>query len=217
MISKLGQFPSTGRCDALGRLVVELPNVSSEAAGHLPLVVHPVQRRADRGRNEIKVSASGSRARTCYKSQGEVSTKTPSSSLTVPDVSSGAEPRTNGTRYTIPSSSVSIPMQSYDKEQTGSTESMDALASKAQRLRLGPDATCLELPILTVEYKKASGSLMQGTNQVRMCLTASVKFLQAAGITNVPVYGVQTDGPIVVLPAAVLRDDNVRVLLTTCC
>ncbi|KAF8545943.1 hypothetical protein OG21DRAFT_1367723, partial [Imleria badia] len=32
--------------------------------------------------------------------------------------------------------------------------------------------------------------------------------LQAVGIANVPVYGVQTDGPIIVLPAAILRDDD---------
>ena len=216
MISKLGQFPSTGRCDALGRLLVELPNVSSEAVGNLPLVVHPTERHGDRGRNEVKTSASGSKARTSYRGQGEASTKTPSSSLTVPDVSSGAEARTNGTRYTIPSSSVSTSMQSLHKEKTGLAESMDALASKAQRLRLRLDATHLELPILTAEYKKGSDSLMQGTNQVRMYLTASVKFLQAVGITNVPVYGIRTDGPIVVLPAAVLRDDNVRSLFTTC-
>ena len=216
MISKLGQFPSTGRCDALGRLLVELPNVSSEAVGNLPLVVYPAERHGDRGRNEVKTSASGSKARTSYRGQGEASTKTPSSSLTVPDVSSGAEARTNGTRYTIPSSSVSTSMQSLHKEKTGLAESMDALASKAQRLRLRLDATHLELPILTAEYKKGSDSLMQGTNQVRMYLTASVKFLQAVGITNVPVYGIRTDGPIVVLPAAVLRDDNVRSLFTTC-
>ena len=216
MISKLGQFPSTGRCDALGRLLVELPNVSSEDVGHFPLVVHPAQRPGDGGRNEVKASVSVSRARTSYRGQGESSTKIPSSSLTVPDASSGAETRGNGTRYSIPSSSVSTSMQSLDKEQTGSAQSMDALASEAQRLRLGSDATCLELPILTVEYKKASDNLMKGTNQLRMYLTASVKFLQAVGITNVPVYGVQTDGPIVVLPAAVLRDDNVRSLFTTC-
>ena len=87
---------------------------------------------------------------------------------------------------------------------------MDALASKAQGLQLRPNATRLELPILVVEYKKASDNMMKATNQVRMYLTASVKFLQAVGIANTPVYGVQTDEPIVVLPAAVPRDDNVR-------
>ena len=91
---------------------------------------------------------------------------------------------------------------------------MRTLTDSIQRMQIGPGSTRLELPILTVEYRKASDSLMKGTNQLRMYLTASVKFLQAVGITNIPVYGVQTDGPIVVLPAAVLRDDNVRSLFT---
>ncbi|KAF8545941.1 hypothetical protein OG21DRAFT_1589690 [Imleria badia] len=82
------------------------------------------------------------------------------------------------------------------------------LIDRVQCLQMAADATRLELPILAVNYKKASDSMTKGTNQLRMYLTASVKFLQAVGITDVPVYGVQTDGPIVVLPAAVLRDDS---------
>ena len=41
-------------------------------------------------------------------------------------------------------------------------------------------------------------------NQVRMYLTASIKFLQAIGIIDFAVYGVQTNGPIVILPVAIL-------------
>jgi hypothetical protein len=91
---------------------------------------------------------------------------------------------------------------------------MRTLADSAQRTQIGPGATRLELPILTVEYRMASDSLLKCTNQLRMYLTASVKFLQAVGITNIPVYGVQTNSPVVVLQAAVLRGDNVRSLLT---
>ncbi|KAF8139652.1 hypothetical protein EV363DRAFT_1426160 [Boletus edulis] len=194
MISKLGQFPSKGRCNALGRLLVELPKLSSKAVGHLALVDHPAGKHdSGGGRNEFKASASST-----------TSTKMPKKSLTVPDVSYGAAKSTNGTRYSILSSSISTSMQSLDK----GVDSGDSMAHEAQRLRLGPDATYLDLPILAAEYKKASDDLAKGTNQLRMYLTASVKFLHAVGITNFPVYGVQTDGPIVVLPAAVLRDDN---------
>ena len=211
MISKLGQLPSTGRCDAVGRILVELPNLSSEDVGNLPLIVRPAGKYGGgRTKSEANSTASGPSARTRHRSQCKASTETPSSSLAVPDVSLGVETGMNGTRYTIPSSSFSASMQFLHTHQTA--ESMDGLASKVHGLRLGPDTTCLELPILTVEYKKASDNLMKGTNQLRMYLAASVKFLQAIGITNVPVYGVQTDGPIVVLPAAVLRDDNVRTL-----
>ncbi|KAF8439348.1 hypothetical protein L210DRAFT_3630922 [Boletus edulis BED1] len=204
MISRLGQFPSKGRCDALGRLLVELPKLSSKDVGHLALVDHPAGKHdSGGGRNEVKASA-----------RSEASAKTSKRSLTVPDASAAAAAAaaksTNGMRYSIPLSSISTSMQSLDKEQmdSDSEDSVEALTHKTQRLQLGPDATYLELPILAVEYKKVSDDLVKGTNQLRMYLTASVKFLQAVGITNVPVYGVQTDGSVVVLPAAVLRDDN---------
>ncbi|KAF8439347.1 hypothetical protein L210DRAFT_3646112 [Boletus edulis BED1] len=204
MISKLGQFPSKGRCDALGRFLVELPNVSSKNVGHFALVDHPAGKHdGSGGSNEVKASArSEAPAKTSRR-------KTSKRSLTVPDTSA-APKSTNGMRYFVPSSSISTSMQSLDKEQvdSDSEDSVDALTHKTQRLQLGPDATYLELPILAVEYKKVSDDLVKGTNQLRMYLTASVKFLQAVGITNVPVYGVQTDGSVVVLPAAVLRDDN---------
>ena len=208
-ISKLSQVSSTGRCDALGRLLVELPNVSPGAIHHFPLVVRPARKSQGRkGAKEVKASSSKSGAPT---STGSL----PSSSLTIPVGSPATNTQETGTRYTMPSSSISTSMHSFDKGQTRSSESVDALAYKVKQLQLGTDAPCLELPILTAEYKKASDNLMKGTNQLRMYLTASVKFLQAIGITNIAVYGVQTDGPIVVLPAAILGDDNVRGLFTT--
>ena len=167
MISELGQIPSTGRCDALGRLLVELPNASPEDFGHFPLVFRTI-------------SALTKTTKSCCK----------------------------------PTSSSPSPTQCKDEENAMQMGPMRTLTDSIQRMQIGPGSTRLELPILTVEYRKASDSLMKGTNQLRMYLTASVKFLQAVGITNIPVYGVQTDGPIVVLPAAVLRDDNVRSLFT---
>ncbi|KAF8546704.1 hypothetical protein OG21DRAFT_1472941 [Imleria badia] len=210
MISKLGQFPSTGRCDALGRLVVELPNVSPAVLSHFPLVVRAATNNDAEVRKENKAPRSGSRAQAkhVHKSQSEDLAKVAGSSLTIPDDSDAPGRKTTGTRYTMLSSSIPSSMQWSNAEKMTSMESMDILTRKTQRLQIEPDATRLELPILTVEYKKASNSMMKGTNQVRMYLTASVKFLQAVGITNIPVYGVQTDGPVVVLPAAVLQDDN---------
>ncbi|KAN0101122.1 hypothetical protein V8E55_001106 [Tylopilus felleus] len=201
-ISKLSQVSSTGRCDALGRLLVELPDVSPNAVHHFPLVVRPARKSQGRkGAKEVKASSSKSGPPT---STGSL----PSSSLTIPVGSPATNTQETGTRYTMPSSSVSTSMHPFDNGQTRSSESVDALAYKVKQLQLGTDAPCLELPILTAEYKKASDNLMKGTNQLRMYLTASVKFLQAIGITNIAVYGVQTDGPIVVLPAAILGDDN---------
>ena len=212
MISQLGQLPSTGRCDAMGRLLVELHNLSlPEDVGHLLLVVCPAGKHGGRRTNsEANTTANGPNAQTRHWGQSEASTETPSSSLTVPGASFGAETGMNGIHYTIPSSSFSTSMQTHEQKMA------DKLGFKVQDLRLGPDTAYLELPILIVEYKKDSDNLMKGTNKLRMYLTASVKFLQAVGITNIPVYGVQTDGPIVVLPAAVIRDDSVRNLFTTC-
>lgn len=209
MISQLGHFPSTGRCDALGRLLVELPSVSSKTLGQFPLVVRAATKNDADERKDKKAPMSASRTQAKPRGRSEQLAK----SLTVPDDSSTAGTEEMGTRYTMLSSSIPSSVQCSNAEKPTSMESLDILTCQAQRLRIGPDATRLELPILTVEYKKTSDHLMKGTNQVRMYLTASVKFLQAVGITNVPVYGVQTDGPIVVVPAAVLRDDDVRSLI----
>ncbi|KAI6155790.1 hypothetical protein BKA82DRAFT_291677 [Pisolithus tinctorius] len=85
------------------------------------------------------------------------------------------------------------------------------MSSRIEHLRIRPSAALLDLPIVAVEHKKKSGDLAKRMNQLRMYLAASVKFLQAIGITNFPVYGVEADGPIVSLPAAVLRgDDNLN-------
>lgn len=207
-ISKLGQFPSTGRCDALGRLLVKVPGVSSETLGQFPLVV-----RAATKSNQERAGdkSSSSRSRVQANSRGRSEKSAPSGhSLTVPDNSGAAEGKTGGQRYTMLSSS-SPSMQYSDAEKT--TESMKLLTRKAHELRIEPDVTQLELPILNVEYKKASDNMIKGTNQLRMYLTASVKFLKAVGIKNFAVYGVQTDGSIAVVPAAVLRDDGVRNLM----
>ena len=53
MVSRLGQVPSNGRCDALGRLLVDLPGVSSDGVSHLRLLFAPPQKmvQAEEGRN----------------------------------------------------------------------------------------------------------------------------------------------------------------------
>lgn len=72
----------------------------------------------------------------------------------------------------------------------------------------------LDLPLLVAEYKKQAGEshATKATNQIRMYLTASVKFLQAVGITGFIVYGMVTDGPRVIFPAAVMTEQGVNVL-----
>lgn len=74
------------------------------------------------------------------------------------------------------------------------------------------NAVTLDLPLLVVEHKKEGdeSQTIKATNQMRMYLTASVKFLQAVGITGFVVYGMVTAGSRVSFPAAVLTDEGVH-------
>lgn len=76
------------------------------------------------------------------------------------------------------------------------------------------NAIPLDLPLLIVEHKKQGGEsqAIKASNQMRMHLTASVKFLEAMGITGFVVYGMITDGPRVAFPAAVLTNEGVYIL-----
>ena len=89
---------------------------------------------------------------------------------------------------------------------------VDEVTAQLQNLYTTGDKeqAVLELPIFVGEYKvlKRPADLkgrQTGTNQLRMYLTASAKLLEAVGITGVPVYGVQTEGPIAAISAAVVK------------
>ena len=76
-----------------------------------------------------------------------------------------------------------------------------------------PDEHSLDLPVLVVKHKKQGDdkALAKGANQMRLYLTACVKFLDAVGIKNFVVYGMLTDGPHVTFPAAVMNEAGVCV------
>lgn len=73
----------------------------------------------------------------------------------------------------------------------------------------------LDLPLLAAAHKKQGGEAhdIKAIDCVRMHLTASVKFLEAVGITGFIVYGLLTDGPRVSFPAAVMTENGVNALL----
>ncbi|KAI6008102.1 hypothetical protein F5J12DRAFT_936555 [Pisolithus orientalis] len=85
---------------------------------------------------------------------------------------------------------------------------MDTITSQLKLSKIKGKGLLLDLPLITVEYKKTSGSLVQAMNQLRMYLTALVKFLQAMGVMDFPVYGVEANGSVVSLPVAVLQSDE---------
>ncbi len=72
---------------------------------------------------------------------------------------------------------------------------IDKAAKKFKHLSLGTDdtGTSFDLPLLVVVHKQEQ-TVAQGTNQLRMYLTASVAFLGALGITKFPVFGLITKG-----------------------
>ena len=98
---------------------------------------------------------------------------------------------------------------------------MNQLTQQLQNTHVADDSrskasTVLGLPILVGEYKRGTNGMTDeareaaretGTNQLRMYLTAAVKYMEAIGITGIPVYGVQTDGPIAVFSAAVIKGE----------
>ncbi|EKM61483.1 uncharacterized protein PHACADRAFT_248126 [Phanerochaete carnosa HHB-10118-sp] len=63
-------------------------------------------------------------------------------------------------------------------------------------------ADLLQLPVLVAEWKKEGGDAEQAANQHYIDLVASVKFLQVCGITDCPVFGLRSDGPILLLDYA---------------
>ncbi|KAI5986082.1 hypothetical protein F5J12DRAFT_578617 [Pisolithus orientalis] len=106
-------------------------------------------------------------------------------------------------RYTI-----STAASPFLRTDVATTAAVDTITSQLQHLKIEEQDSLLDLPLVAVEYKKKSGNMAQATNQLRMYLTASVKFLEAVRITDFPVYGVEADGSVVSLPVAVLRSDD---------
>ncbi|KIO14435.1 hypothetical protein M404DRAFT_5804 [Pisolithus tinctorius Marx 270] len=224
-ITGLGMFPRTGKCDALGCLWVKLPNVSVEDLGQFPFIhrTPPTDEvgandatKASRQNDATRASKRGDATRESGHNDGAPIdpldgdrslniTSRSCSSLKPPGPSDTKE-----TRYTITLASLSSIRQANGTAE----DTVEPTTSRIERLQIGPDATLLDLPIVAVEHKKKSNHLAKTMNQLRMHLTASVKFLQTIGITNFPVYGVEADGPNVSLPTAVLRgDDNIVYLI----
>ena len=93
--------------------------------------------------------------------------------------------------------------------ESASTNAVDEAAEQLQDIHTtdNKEQAVLELPILVGEYKKPPDvrGLQISTNQIRMHLTASAKFLEAVGISGIPVYGIQIDGPIASISASVVK------------
>ncbi|KAI5995809.1 hypothetical protein F5J12DRAFT_785577 [Pisolithus orientalis] len=178
-----GMFPRTGKCDALGCLWVKLPNVSVEDLGQFPFI-HRTPPTDEVGSNDATKASMRNDATRASK-RGDA-TRESWAQRRCPNRSPGRG---------------SKPKHNVEADGTAE-DTVEPMTSRIERLQIGPDATLLDLPIVAVEHKKKSDHLAKTMNQLRMHLTASVKFLQTIGITNFPVYGVEAD---------VLRgDDNLN-------
>ncbi|KAK2464346.1 hypothetical protein APHAL10511_003803 [Amanita phalloides] len=179
----LGGDPASGKCDALGRVQVELPYVV------------PKDFALTRAAVEINSNAETRKAEKAYQPDKMSET---SRSSQVPD---NAEPTIK--TYSILSASVSSTIQE------------SPVISDFDNLQIGDDKGTkemkgyLDLPIIAIEYTKQLADAKKGTNQLRMHLTACVKFLHVLGITEFMVFGIQTDGTHTAFPAAVMTDDGI--------
>ena len=182
--------PLGGRCDSLGQIMVKVTGVSAADVEKSLLVVRPTQEK------EIKSTA--------HQPQYEGGSNAKST---------GAQPSktNNGLGNTI---SNGHPCVGVELKNERSQDPVDKITGQMQKAGISDGAndkesTAMGIPILVGEYKKSTDERGRetGTNQLRMYLTAAVKYLEAIGITGIPVYGVQTDGPMAVFSAAVIKGE----------
>lgn len=198
--------PFIGTCDAYAGLTVFLKGVPERAVKEFALIPATSYMQNTNDRQISQVGRIGTNA----------------TSIANP----GKRTRSKKGPYSVSSSFMShpppddvIPVSSRD---TGgpddappvSSRNAEVLDDVAPVLSRDTEGVSLDLPILVAEYKKQAGAsyAMKATNQLRMYLTASVKFLESVGITGFIVYGMITDGPYVAFPAAVMTENGVNVL-----
>ena len=175
--------PFRGRCDSLGRLKVVLPTVSPTLIEKSSLVMRSARKQKDK--NAVFQNESQSQpVPHGVPAEGE----------------EGKENLGSDERF---------PLIKYDTPApvSKSRELMDEM--RVLDLEGTEDQAVLELPVFVGEYKRLTDidGHQAGTNQMRMYLTASVKYLEAVGITGIPVYGVQTEGSIAAISAAMMKGE----------
>ena len=189
------QGPASGRCDSLGRLKVILSDISPAMIRNYSLVVRPALGKEDDS------AASHHEERSKSKSSSDPS-------------NNEGDLGDNISNARFPSSFVDVPGKAAPADKVDElTRQMQNLPTPSSEEKAAQDNNAqekaiLELPILVGEYKRVKDDKDRGTgtNQLRMNLTSSIKFLEAIGITGVPVYGVQTEGPIAAVSAAVMKN-----------
>ena len=184
--AKLRNGPSSGRCDSLGQLIVRLERVSPSRVEKSSLVVRPTHKIEDKSTVSPPQHEGGNKA----KSNGVQPAKMKNE---LGNAISNGHPRVD-----------------LELKNVRSQDPVDEVNAQTQRTSISDEtgdkeSTALGLPILVGEHKRPIDGTGRETNQLRMCLTAAVKYLEAIGIAGVPVYGMQMEGPTAVFSAAVVK------------
>lgn len=90
------------------------------------------------------------------------------------------------------------------------TSDTEELTERLADMKITPE-TRLELPFLLLEYKRADGDMDVCSNQNRLYSTAAARFLHALGISEIPLFGVTSDGPVVAIPCVQSDKEGVRI------
>ena len=173
--------PSSGRCDALGELIVHLEGVSPTGVNKSSLVVRSTCEKEDQSAASQYDGVSRAKLDEIQSDRGENN---------LANVSNG--------HYCL----------DKELEKDSPQGPVDKMTEQMQKLRTTDnESTALGLPILVGGYKRPTdmSGCETGRNQTRMNLTASVKYLESIGIIGVPVYGVYMEGPFALFSAAVVK------------
>ncbi|KAI0918097.1 hypothetical protein AcV5_002870 [Taiwanofungus camphoratus] len=197
LLSRMGQAPHQGKCDALGTL-------------RIPIAVAEELLRTIRLANLAPYA-------TPYESQHSPQSRP--DSLSPPDNKQGAStPKGTNHTYamvastTCPSRAIHNRFREERKDPVSLlTESLKGLGFDCKVKSDSSESAILELPLIVIEYKKASYSETQGENQHRLYCTALLRFLEAIGITDYPIYSVLAEGPQATLSSARIRNGVVHI------
>ncbi|KAI0918133.1 hypothetical protein AcV5_002904 [Taiwanofungus camphoratus] len=197
LLTRMGQAPHQGKCDALGTL-------------RIPIAV------AEELLKTIRLANLAPYA-TPYESQHSPQSRP--DSLSPPDNKQGAStPKGTNHTYamvastTCPSRAIHNRFREERKDPVSLlTETLKGLGFDCKVKSDSSESAILELPLIVIEYKKASYSETQGENQHRLYCTALLRFLEAIGITDYPIYSVLAEGPQATLSSARIRNGVVHI------